>query len=284
MNKLNVSYLREDLKRFVSEKYAQIKAAQAIETALNGLEERCYAQKPYALETLCQELNLTRNELLERFISPWEALSAQQIEALSYYWNMVVCPGKNLLMEMTPTYEHQALQWTVVNVCELNLFDVFLKGENNAVLAIDDPITFHFWSEEQMLPYLQCCYCGRLDEDNRGKLFKAKRLRFCHTLECTSESNANGHPSGCCYGEWRRLKLGLRLQIKRNQANVEKVRELFWQFCEKRYTENQKIKQAVRVSKKKPKGWRRPDDGLFSQVHPEGVPQEESESRPFFFP
>lgn len=245
MTKKTYPYLREAFSGFVRETLESIQSVKSVEEALKGLDDRSYGDKRQSLDSLCRTLDLTKEEFAKEYFHPWEALSPEQAIEVAKYWNLAFMPAKALLMDLIPISEHRALQWTMVNVHEVQLFEVFQNYRMGY-----DLLSHTFLAPEHALPYKQCRYCGRLDHDPRGKAF-GKRLSFCHRTGCPSDPNPTDHISGCCYKAWRRQKDNLRVRCRELSKTPEKLTAFFLRFCAKRYQQNLKISIPIRVEKDK---------------------------------
>jgi hypothetical protein len=250
------SYLRDAFEEFVYLKSGKMRAQL---NALDGLKQ--YREFNHRAKASFYELlGLSPQELNDTFLAPWRRLNQEQISALARFWNLQLLLEKNMSLHAEAEYSHQALHWTLVNVVELNLFDVFLpnaEAEFSADIPFDqwDWITRLFVSAEYAMPYHQCLYCGRLDNDPRGRAF-GKKLIYCHVDGCPTASNASEHVEGCCYKAWAKKKEALQRQCQRANDNPNKVRTSFLSFCEKRYLENMALTIPVRPQKEKPPAWR----------------------------
>lgn len=132
-----------------------------------------------------------------------------------------------------------ALEWTLVNIHELNFFDM-------------SDIDFK-------LPYNQCHYCGKPNSfmhQTGVKSFNRKR-KYCHDSKCAKIHDANGsnpkEHENCCFGKFAIEKKKLYEQIRRikTENDIEAKMELFIAYCEKRFKENLKIKWSIQTEHQK---------------------------------
>ncbi|WP_373533051.1 hypothetical protein [Vampirovibrio sp.] len=265
MNSKQYSYLKTVASQFLKEKAARNPAAKAMK------EAALIAQLPGPTEPrkhLFEQLNVSTELFYEKYLTPWSNLTQEQVIELVKHWNLVNCPEKNLLLQAIPTYEHLALHWTLINIYETKLFDVFLKEYQTELPATCpeklDWISYKFGGPAYALPFKQCYYCGRLETDPRGREFGKQGLFYCHLTECSPEPSPSAHAFGCCYGDWKRQKNNIRNICKRQQTDPNKVIAAFLSFCEARYQANLQMRVRVQVKQEKPYDWIHYDDYLGS--------------------
>lgn len=212
---------------------------------------------------MLEELNLEESEFSERFITPWVDLTSKQLSDVLRIWNFAFRfrIGQELVLQ--PFRELSALQWTVIQVYKLNLpgLVVFNKSAEYFETAKPDPqtdmISLLFQAEPYCLPVRQCFFCGRLDEDPRGKPFAKQGLTLCHLERCqTHSANLPDHDKHCCYREWNRRKDSLKRTLKNRSLNQEKAIDIFLMFCQKRFEANLLIPFFPRAEKEKPFWWK----------------------------
>lgn len=282
-------YLRDVFNAFLEEKLSSLKAVKILEDAIEGYKSDWrFKGPPGSLQNLSDSLGLSKYGLYEKFLASWEALTPEQATQLFKYWNLLFCPERKLFVEVHTAYEHQALQWTVVNVIETNLFQVFLHDDGPNLADYHkkpvDWITRTFIGPKHTLPYQQCFYCGKRDTNPKGREFGKMDLCYCHLKPCpTSTSSPSAHAVGCCYGDWKRIKNNIRARLKRAAADPKRVTQIFLAFCEQRYQCNLTLRTPVRVAQEKPLQWRTPYDRLFMDVHPDGQSQDSQFSLPLFY-
>lgn len=274
MNKLNEStrlYIRKIFCTLLEDAFSRAKTVPAMQEAEDAYRGTKTHGRNRPLQQLCQSLELTELEFFQRFLEPWAALDPQQMQEVAKYWNMLYLPSHSLLMDLTPISQHRAIQWTMVNVFETHLFEMFVPDYKEEFLSRKpDIITRYFLAAEYSLPFKQCRYCGRLDSDPRGKLFTQNKLKLCHAEGCESNPNYNQHKEGCCFKSWQPKKTLLIDQCRDYENNLEKLERVFTSFFWDRYEENLKIQTPVRVKKERPFGLRTPFDNLGIIVHQEG--------------
>lgn len=159
-----------------------------------------------------------------------------------------------------------ALEWTIVNVYDLNFFDM-------------SDINFK-------IPYNQCHYCGKPNSflHKTGiKNFNKKR-KYCHTCTCEKIQDANGsnpkEHEECCFGKYAIEKKKLYEKIRRikTEEDIKDKVELFIDYLETRFKENLKIKWSIKTEQQKAiyeydwldeESW---NDENYEEIEPEDDP------------
>ncbi len=256
------SFLRNTFEKFLIETTSSIQAEHAHAEGMRDYLFRRQGEERSPYRQFLQSLGLTEEEFEVRFLSPWKDLTAEQVQEVIKYWNFIFSGRKKVLLGAMPINEHLALQWTLVNVVELNISGLELfRPDYEEVLAQEsahqkDIITYMFVSPEHALPQRQCHFCGRLDKDPRGNVFGHKGLRFCHLENCPSGSNASNHEVHCCWATWRRLKMNFRTALDRCGPDKSRAKKIFQAFCERRYQENLQMQIPVRPAQEKRTEWK----------------------------
>ncbi len=276
MTKKTYPYLRKVFEELLLSKGADFKTVLDFTNVLNT----------HSIQTLYDSLELKGIEFYTTFIEPWRNLTDEQLTQVVALWNAHLLTHRQWVMNITTSCDYRALQWTLVNVYETQLFDVFLddyESELSCKGPIEqlDWITHSFVAPIYSLPYKQCRFCGRLDTDPRGRAFGKRNLNFCHLTGCPSDPSPSSHPTGCCYGDWKRIKNNIRLQCKRTEQEPQKVIQAFIQFVKERYEHNVQVnKIMVRVQQEKPKKWASVADQtaifVYPNEHPASVVPRES--------
>lgn len=171
-------------------------------------------------------LGLTREEFKKSFVEPYQGLSGQKLIIISHLQNLFSAMG-NYKIEITPI--ENALDWTFVNIADLDLFNIWKSGYSHGVIR--DPA--------RHMPCHQCLYCGRVDADELGTFSKHHKKWFCCVKSCQGvDGMLSEHDEKCCTRLWRTTKSNLLRRLNRNYENKNKVLELFKNFCEERYLAN----------------------------------------------
>jgi len=268
-------YLREVFNDLMCAKSGQIKTIHSLLKDLRSYKEVNHlGEKSFA--SLYEPLGLTGLEFYQKYVEPWTLLTPEQAIEVAKYCSLKLTVTNQFQIEVNVACNHQALHWTLVNVYQTNLFNVFLE-DYEAELSKNEPpenwdwVTHQYVAPQYSLPYRQCSYCGRLDEDPRGKNFGKNDLAFCHLESCPSDPTPSRHSEGCCYGDWKRLKNNIRATCRRLSDDPQEVSTAFFEFCKNRYQENLKLLIPVRVQKAKPYKWSSVLDPLSFSVHPGGI-------------
>ncbi len=268
MNKNPYPYLRKTFEGFVSEKTGALKDVWQNYAFLQQFKEFNHRQQEHSIQDVFGQ---STREIYLKYIAPWEELTQEQALVVAKLWSHTQSIEKNLLMDIRVIRDFKALFWTMVNVYELRFFELFvldLETELNRPMENWDWITHLFVAPEYSLPYRQCFYCGRLEQDPRGHVFGKQKLFYCHLAECdTSDRNPSAHPAGCCFKAWERERQNLRDRCKRQSKEPQKVIQTFLDFCEYRYLANQSIQIPIQVQKEKPLEWTSIADKNAIQVY-----------------
>lgn len=129
-----------------------------------------------------------------------------------------------------------ALNWTLVNIKELNFFDT-----DNLNIQI---------------PYNQCHYCGKpyYFEYKYGNKKFNKKTKYCHDFDCnyltkTDGSNPLLHEN-CCFGKYAQSKKKLYQKMKAKKVSKEDKIKTFITYCNKKLRDNEKIEWTIQTKNK----------------------------------
>jgi len=207
------------------------------------------------------ELGLTRDEFIEKFIKPYQGYTLEQIARISMTQTSLSTKylGNTTVFEAQPTNEIfiNSMYWTLVNIVDLKLegFKLSYDDFSDVILKFD---------YEENTPYKQCRYCGKPYFDKRGEKHKFgnNNLHLCHVEGCeTGNTNPQGeyHKEGCCFLQWKRIKKNFNQKLdritgrlKNNKLINNKERAIyeFIKFCEERFEYNKTLEYTLQTKDK----------------------------------
>ena len=177
-------------------------------------------------------------EIIDQGLPPDDAMKLV-IDRINYYYSDWI-PKSAPVMCITDFHCSNfpnALNWTLVNVYELNFFDM-------ADIDFD-------------IPYNQCRYCGKPDfyEHESGQREFNKKAKYCHKSDCKHLSDSTGskplNHSECHWGEFALKKKTLYQQMKACKKSNEEKNNLFRNFCETRLQDNLDVQWTIQTQNKK---------------------------------
>lgn len=217
-------------------------------------------------------LDFTEEEFIKKFVEPYKGYNLEELEIIAKEQTRLSPAhlGKIVLFNVNigKQTHYNAIEWTMINIAELNLDGLdFLKLREddfedycNNYIEHKYYDTMLFLKDFTIMPENQCHFCGQPDKDTTGSSFNLKR-KFCHLSTCTvNDANLDGHDEDCCFRRWKTIKKYYRQKLKRIMKSTmiktlndkeERVREIFWNFCEERYKTNLKILYSVQIDNHK---------------------------------
>jgi len=242
-------YLQVEFNKFITSKIS--KYFSTYEEGFYDLDEMDFNNIGYKKE-----------DFIEKFIKPFQNVSFQdKIKILG------------LVSKLSYTYFHEHCEFQITkpkylrkfNACIWTIFHMYIM--NKALGLNFDYNNDSIWdiemSEYLEIPYNQCYYCGRPNEDLLGNKFNKKK-KYCHTNYCDlGNTNEYAHTEQCCYRQFRmRQKLFRELLDKISTGKIEKyfslnnserqnlIKKEFINFCENLYNTNLKIDYTIQLSNK----------------------------------
>ena len=219
-------FLKEPFTEWTKEKQSIISNFKIFDVKKNTKEILSY-----------EDIDITEIELLlEKLatIGPPSMMKAI-FRRLSYVYGDFIPKNAPVLCDIELRINNfpNALRWTLVNIAELQFFDM-------------SDIEF-------IEPFNQCRQCGQPNEFEHEKGIKKfnKKTKYCHNFNCkgldkTDGSNPMLHEN-CCFGKFALTKKKLYQQMRATKRSEDEKIKLFLEYCDLQLQENEKNKWTIQA-------------------------------------